>query len=188
MGRNAKAVALHVAQGNPNRLTKAEIERRKEAQVKLGKNDLRNIQPPDYVKLDIVAYKKWQSAMKNYKDAAKNGIEILTSSDVEVLAKYCITYSEYLSLIDRKRRVDEIDFVSLNDKLKNNVKGQKRKSMNELLRLDHIMKLETAINKKHDILIKLEDRLFLNPLAKIKNVPKREKEKQNNPMEDEYDI
>jgi len=35
---------------------------------------------------------------------------------------------------------------------------------------------ETAVNKKMDMLIKMQDRLFLNPLAKIKNIPKQKKE------------
>ena len=188
MGRNAKSVALHLAQGNPNRLTKAEIEARKQCEVKLGKSELRNVKVPDYVKLDVHAYKKWQELIKNYKEAAKDGIEILTTSDIEILAKYCTTYSEYIGLIDRRKRIDTIDFVGLDDKLKNKLKGEKRKSTNELLKLDHIIKLETAINKKHEILIKLEDRLFLNPLSKVKNVPKKEKEKDYNPLEGEYDI
>jgi hypothetical protein len=37
--------------------------------------------------------------------------------------------------------------------------------------------LETDINKKLDALTKMEDRLFLNPLAKIRNVPKTESKK-----------
>lgn len=185
MGRNAKSIALHLAEGNPNRLTKAEIEARKQSEIKLGKSDLKNIQPPDYVKLDIIAYGKWQAAMKNYREAAKSGTEILTTSDVEVLAKYCTTYSEYLSLIERRKRVDDLDFVSLRDDAQK-IKGKKRKTMNELRRLDEVLKIESAINKKHEILIKLEDRLFLNPLAKVKNVPKREREKPSNPMETRF--
>jgi len=188
MGRNAKSVALHLAQGNPNRLTKEKIRERQESEIKLGKSELKNIVAPDYVKLNIHAFKKWSELIKNYKEAAKNGTEILTTSDIEILAKYCITHSEYISLIERRQRVDNIDFVSLNDKMKNVIKGVKRKSMNELLRLEHIMKIEAAINKKHDILIKLEDRLFLNPLSKVKNIPRPEKEKPKNPMEDEFGI
>lgn len=41
------------------------------------------------------------------------------------------------------------------------------------------LQLESAINKKMDLLIKMEDRSFLNPLAKVKNIPKKEQEKAN---------
>jgi len=188
MGRHAKPIALHIAEGNPTRLTKAEIKARQENEIKLGNTNLKGVKAPEYVRLDVIAYTKWQSVMKNYKDAANQGIEVITTSDVEVLAKYCTTYSEYLSLIDRRRRIDNIDFVGLDPKLMNSLKGEKRNSMNELLRLKEILSLESAINKKHEILIKLEDRLFLNPLAKVKNVPKKEKEKPKNEMEEEFAI
>jgi phage terminase small subunit len=187
MGRNAQRVDIILANGKSKHLTKAEIERRNEAEVKLGKSDLGRIKAPDYIKNDIIAFKQWEKLIKDYKEAAGNGHEILTTTDVDALAKYCVTYSEYLSLIDRRRRVDEIDYVSFRDDSKK-IKGTKRDSMNETLRLDAVLKLESAINKKHDLLIKLEDRLFLNPLAKIKNVPKREEKKKKNAMEDEYDL
>jgi hypothetical protein len=49
-----------------------------------------------------------------------------------------------------------------------------RKQLRDLFSINAILTIETAINKKMDMLIKMEDRLFLNPLAKIKNVPKKE--------------
>ncbi len=48
--------------------------------------------------------------------------------------------------------------------------------LSQLASIEGILKLETAINKKMDMLLKLQDRLFLNPLAKVKNVPKPKKE------------
>lgn len=187
MGRPAQRIDIILANGRSHHLTKAEIERRKEAEVKLGKNDLSRIRPPDHVKNDVAAYRQWQKLIRDYKEAATNGHEILSTTDVDILAKYCITHSEYLSLIDRRKRIDEIDFVSFRADTKS-IKGGKRKSMNEMLRLDNVLKVEAAINKKHDLLIKLEDRLFLNPLAKIKNVSKKEKDKPKNIMEDEFDV
>ena len=38
-----------------------------------------------------------------------------------------------------------------------------------------VLTFDSALNKKMDMLIKMEDRLFLSPLAKLKNIPKREK-------------
>jgi hypothetical protein len=51
-----------------------------------------------------------------------------------------------------------------------------QKNVEKLLASNVELQLESAINKKMDMLIKMEDRLFLNPLAKVKNVPKRIKE------------
>jgi len=189
LGRNAQKLEMLQATGKKH-LTKAEIEARKQAEIKLGKDDLKRVTAPDYVRNNIVAFDKWKKLINEYKEAAKNNIEILTSTDIEALAKYCITHSEYLALIDRRNRVDDLDFVMINyqPEAAAKIRGQKRKALNEYYRIDNVLKLETAINKKHDILIKLEDRLFLNPLAKIKNVPKPQKLKPDNPMEEEYGI
>ena len=162
-GRHAKAVALHISQGNPNRLTKAEIARRKEAEIKLGKTDLEKLKPPTYIENDIVALRYWKQHLHEYKEAAKSGIEVLSSSDVGLLALYCKTFGEYESLLKLKQGKEDAT-------------------------IDTLIKLETLINKKMDMLIKMQDRLFLNPLSKCKNVPKKEADKPKNPMEDEFDI
>ena len=46
--------------------------------------------------------------------------------------------------------------------------------INYIVSVDGVLKIDSAINKKMDMLIKMEDRLFLNPLSKVKNVPKKE--------------
>lgn len=166
MGRNAQPVKVLQKVGKKH-LTKAEIEAREAAEIKLGANDLDKLTPPVFIKNDTVAYKHWQQHIKEYKQAAKAGADILTSADIGVLAMYCKTYSEYESLI-RKRDIFELN-------------------SNPMI-IDDTLKLEAAINKKMDMLIKMQDRLFLNPLAKVKNVPKKEVEKPKNPMEDEFDI
>ena len=161
MAMNAKPISLHLAEGNPNRLTKAEIAARREAEVKLGATDLSKIKPPPFVQDDTVALAKWRECIKDYKEAAKSGVELLTTSDAGTLALYCKTWSEHISLLNYANPKHD---------------------------LGEALKLQTAINKKMDMLLKMEDRLFLNPLAKVKNVPRREPAKPANPMEDEYDV
>lgn len=160
MGRNAQPIEIIKGKGRSNHLTKAEIERRKAAEIKLGEKDLEKLNPPDFIKNNVTAYKHWKQHIKEYKEAAKEGIEILTSADIGQLALYCRTFSEYESLINFSK--DDLD-------------------------ISDYLKLETAINKKMDMLIKMQDRLFLNPLARIKNVPTKEKKKPDNPM-DEFGI
>lgn len=150
MGRNAKPISL--VQGHR---TKAEIKHRKENEITLGSLDIKNIQPPDFVKGDTVAYKRWKHEIKNYQDAAAEGIEILTTADIGQLALYCKTYSEYENLLSLKTQAEG---------------------------LSEVIKLETATNRKMDMLLKMQDRLFLNPLARVKNVPKKPIQKQQSPM------
>ncbi|WP_069649648.1 phage terminase small subunit P27 family [Caloranaerobacter ferrireducens] len=87
MGRKAKPIELHILQGNPNRLTKSQIEARKEAEAKLKP------------KADKVKAPKWLSkeAKKEFNRIAKELQEIglLTNVDIDMLAAYCDAYTEY---------------------------------------------------------------------------------------------
>lgn len=159
MGRNAKNVALHIAEGNPNRLTKAEIERRKENEIKVGS---KTIVASEMVMKDQVALQEFQHLKAIYK-----GIDIVGAADETLINRYCTTFSQYQSLLEYK------------------IKGRNgRRKFN----LDELLQLDARIDKKQELLIKMEDRLFLNPVARLKNVPKREKKKPRNPMEEEFDV
>lgn len=182
MVRNAKPAALHIAEGNPNRLTRAELEARQANEIKLGKSDLEKIKPPPLVKNDPIAFNHWKQCMKEYKAAAAQNIELLTSSDVDVLVMYCKTYSEYERLIAAYQRIDNIakDCDPLEEYMENSEVFDTRvmRQIASLISMDGLLRMEAAINKKMDMLLKMQDRLFLNPLAKVRNVPKpKEKEK-----------
>ena len=193
-GRNAKPVLLHIAEGNPNRLTKAEMKRRENAEVKLG--DAR-LKCPDYIKADAVALKKWRELVKEYKAAAGDGVDLVKSSDIGILARYCKTFSEYMELLKAYQRVSEIhyDCKELDEALDGTYYDEDenkerylfshkvKKQLRDLFSIGGILVIETAINKKMDMLIKMEDRLFLHPLAKVKNIPKKEP-KQTDPLKD----
>lgn len=182
-GRNAKPIALHLAEGNPNRLTKAEIRARQEAEVKLGANDFKKIKKPSFVTRDKIANKRWNDLIKEYKAAAEQGIELITSSDVGLLARYCKTFSEYEKLLEVYQKVEniEIDEFELEQfidagEMAYDTNLKALRYLSQLASIDGILKIENAINKKMDQLVKMEDRLFLNPLAKVKNIPKPKKE------------
>lgn len=150
MGRNAQPISI-LRQTGKKHLTKAEIEYREKTEIKIGTNKL---VCPDFVKNDIVAFAKWKELVKIYKDFPN-----VSSSDVGMIAKYCVTYSQYLEAIENKKRFEA--------------------RYNGAVPIDDIVKLDGLINKKLDLLLKMEDRLFLNPLAKIKNVPKKEEVKKD---------
>lgn len=181
MGRNAKPTALHVAEGNPNRLTREQLQARQAGEIKLGKSELEKIKPPPYVKGDVKAFMHWKQCMKEYKAAAALKIELLTSSDVDMLAMYCKTYSEYERLLISYQRIDSIaeNCEPLEQYMEESEVFDTRvmKQIASLVSIEGLIRLETAINKKMDMLIKMQDRLFLNPLAKIKNVAKPKEEK-----------
>lgn len=185
MGRNAKPAALHIAEGNPNRLTREQLQQRKEAEIKLGKTDLDKLKPPSFVKTDKIALTHWKQCLKEYKEVAIKGSNLLTSSDVGLLAMYCRTYSEYEKLL---KQYQTIESISIDDNIFHDFfekveeeQGVELKALmylSQLASLEGILKIETAINKKMDMLLKMQDRLFLNPSSKVKNVPQPKKKQE----------
>lgn len=163
MGRNAQPISILAASGKKH-LTKAEIEKRKETEIKLGDNKLIC---PAYIKNNVNAYSKWKEITKIYKN-----VDFVSSGDVGLLSRYCLTHSEYLNLCETRDKFNNLhsDWIQYSDVLPEEF----QESIEKLLKFNINIQLETAINKKMDMLIKMEDRLFLNPLAKVKNVPKKD--------------
>lgn len=179
-GRHAKPIQLHLADRKTH-LTKAEIARRQKAEIKLGDHKLRC---PPFIKNDVTAFAKWKEITKIYKD-----IDFVSSGDVGLLARYCMTFSEYQKLLEHRKRIDNIDMFGADEQeqlekyVDEDMADDLIAKVNYIISVDGVLKIDTAINKKMDMLIKMEDRLFLNPLSKVKNVPKKEN-KPTDPLAD----
>ncbi len=181
VGRNAKPIELLTAEGRKH-LTKSEIEQRKSGEIKFGEKKLKC---PDFVKNDLIAYKKWREIVALYKD-----FDFVAAGDSGLLARYCKSFSEYQDLLASYQRIKEIhyDMAELDDALdgtfyddeteetKKLFSYKVKKQLRDMISVNALLSVESAINKKMDMLIKMEDRLFLNPLAKIKSIPQQKKE------------
>lgn len=180
MGRNAQPIDILVAKGKSH-LTKKQKELRKKAQIKFGGEQ---INCPNYVLKNENALDKWAEISVLY-----DGFDFVTAGDSGLIGRYCMTYAEYLDLISRRKRIDEIsqDCDDVQDYLLDNdgdFNYRVRQKLMDMCSTSAVLNLDTAINKKMEMLIKMEDRLFLNPLAKVKNVPRAEKEQQQDPMQE----
>lgn len=96
-GRKAKPVALIEAEGNKSRYTKAEIERRREAEIKPPSD---NIECPKWLKGE--AKKEWYRLADDLQE-----IGLLTNVDVGALAICCDAYGKYVSA-SRKIKQNEL--------------------------------------------------------------------------------
>lgn len=185
-GRPAKPIELHLLNGNKRHLTKVEIEQRKKSEVQLGEHKL--VCPP-YVRRDENAYKKWKEIVKLYKD-----IDFVSSADVGLMARYCMAFSEYINLTEHRKacatiRVDTengedtdmLEVLAAKYPVKTAVKMFEK--IEYTFSLSGVLAVDKALNAKMTTLVQMEDRLFLNPLAKIRNVPKKEV-KQDDPLGD----
>ncbi|WP_308346325.1 phage terminase small subunit P27 family [Priestia aryabhattai] len=88
MGRNPKPLQLHLVEGNPNRKTKADLERMEEAEKKVTfKSD--SIKPPTW--LDKQGKQTFKKLVKEFEET-----ELLFNVDVYNLAMFADAYSLYI--------------------------------------------------------------------------------------------
>jgi phage terminase small subunit len=154
-GRPAKPIDLHLAEGRKH-LTKEEIEARRAQE-----NGLRShtkFRPSDKVMQNPVALQTFKKLKKLYKE-----IDYVDGLDELVINRYCIMTAEVESLEKMIARMDnDLDECENAD------------SRVQLYKT--IQNAEMTVNRLRDMLLKIEDRLFLNPTARIKNVPQKPKE------------
>jgi phage terminase small subunit len=109
---------------------------------------------PDYIQSDSIALDKWNELIKLYHDAPTP--DLVDSSDIDAIAQYCMTFAEQKYLIEQRAKA----------------KQAKAK-----------IKFTTALLKNREMLLKLSNHLYLNPLAKIRNVPKAKPKDSESPLQ-----
>lgn len=105
-GRFAKPIGLHLAEGNPSHLTKAEIEERQNGEINVPFTD---VQPPEY----LTGQK--QIDKFNYYAEMLLALGIFTELDVDCLARYIVAeslYLQYTSLLSQMIKKKELDDLS----------------------------------------------------------------------------
>ena len=173
MGRNAIPI-----ENVKKHLTNEEKEFRKNNKISVGESLTEKIKPPTYVEEDQVAMNKWIEIIN---ELSKSGYA--SSTDIGILSRYCRTFSEYLFLLQKRDVIinlelqhEELDAFKEEMEKENVFKTDINKILKLLKMISSLKVLNeigSQINKKLSMLNQMEDRLFLNPLAKVKNVPKQ---------------
>jgi phage terminase small subunit len=183
MTRNAKPASVLRFEGKSHK-TKAELAEREAAEIKIGD---KVFMPPAYITGDFIAMEKWSECAGIFKD-----FDLVSSSDVGHLARYCKMYSEYRDLLIRRAAIAhiEVDYdegssieMALQTEMSKKKASKLLKKIEFIISTSGVLEMDSAINKKADQLTKMEDRLFLNPQAKIKTQGKK-KEKETNPLDE----
>ncbi|MCL2690257.1 MAG: hypothetical protein FWE57_10495 [Chitinispirillia bacterium] len=172
-GRNAKPVQFHVIEGKA-KLSKKEIERRKALEIKLGKSGVRLY---DAVKADSVAYDKFVELAEEF-----DSFEFVTSSDSGVINQLCLMTSELDALRKEAAQIRKTCFSSkeygvayslfADETTREHAKAVLEK-VEFMLSVKARESLQKTINSTVAQILALENTLFLNPLAKIKSIPKK---------------
>jgi phage terminase small subunit len=152
-GRPSKPVQLIKLEGNKDRRTKAELEYREKMEKSLYTGI--NFKESPAVKADPIAHKEFLRLKKLYKH-----IQYVDGLDEQIINRYCMLISQEQALAKMMERmrmdIDEVEDVQERIRIYESIAGVTDKVM-----------------KTRDMLLKLEDRLFLNPTARIKAIPKK---------------
>ena len=159
-GRPAKPIQLHLQNGNKRHLTKAEIEARERQESSLRSGQKKYKASPQ-VKADKAAYAMFKKLQRLYRE-----IEYVEGLDENVINRYCLLHSEVSSLRDMRQQLEE-RMTQLEDE---------EDHAGQLSLTSTILDIDQRQLKKMEMLLKLEDRLFLNPTARIKNVPRQQEQ------------
>ena len=181
-----KPIGLHIH--DPKQHLGADDKKaRADAEIIMG--DL-NFSVPANVKKTPGAMRKWREVTKIYKDA---GLTIVSSTDSGVIGRYCMLYSEYDELIEQRRLISDLDFPGDDmDEIMAETDAEYRHTrarrlwniMEYFTKLDGLLKLDKAINTKLKSILDIEDRIFMNPAAKVRTLPIRRKPKEKDEMGD----
>lgn len=105
-GRNRKPIDLHLAEGNPSHLTKAEIEERKEQELNVP---FTNVKAPSYLNKD---------QKKKFKDISDKLVKlgIMTELDVDCLARYILSQDLYILYTSKMSElIENNEIIALKD-------------------------------------------------------------------------
>jgi phage terminase small subunit len=154
-GRHAKPIALHL-QDQKKHLTKEEIAARQEQEQKL-KSGIAKYKPNEQVLKNPMALSMFKKLKKLYKN-----IEYVEGLDENVINRYCLLSSQ-------EQAVQQLINHMYEDV------EECQEFADRMALYEKISKATATLNKTRDMLLKIEDRLLLNPTARIKNVPHKEK-------------
>jgi hypothetical protein len=152
-GRPSKPVELILIEGNKDHRTKTELKVRKDAEQALYTGF--KFREMESVKRNPAAHAQYMRLKKLYKKIA-----YIDALDEQIINRYC----KEISVVDSlEERMDKLD-----DELEN------CKEVEDRLKIyDMQNKIQASMNKSKELLIKYEDRLFLNPAGRIKSIPKK---------------
>ncbi len=151
-GRPSKPVQLLKLEGKSHR-TKKELKRREEAEKSLYTGTTFKEAPA--VKADPIAHREFLRLKKLYKS-----IQYIDGLDEQIINRYCMLMSQEQALakmMERMRQdIEEVEEVEDRIRIYESIAGVTDKTM-----------------KTREMLLKIEDRLFLNPTGRIKSIPKQ---------------
>lgn len=151
MARPSKPTELLLLEGKSHR-TKAELEYRERGEMALQTG--KKISETAQVKADKIAHAEFLRLKRLYSE-----IDFVDALDQQVINRYCMEVSNNASMQKIISRLsddlEEAEDVEMRVKI-----------------YEQINRTNIALHKSKELLLKYDDRLFLNPASRIRAVPK----------------
>lgn len=160
MGRPSKPVDLILLEGNKDRRTKAELEYRKKAEEALYTGE--NFKEEKFVKENPIAHKEFLRLRRLY-----SKISFVDALDQQMINRYCLEVANLSNL------------QKLYEKLESKIDDCEQLETKDIVQLyKSITGVLSNMHKSKELLLKYEDRLFLNPTSRIRSIPKKPPEEE----------
>jgi phage terminase small subunit len=156
-GRKGQPINLLLLKGAKH-LTQEEIDRRKQAEESL-KSGISKFHPTDQVLLNPIAKETFIKLLVLYEN-----IDYIEGLDEAIINRYCLMTAE----ADRVQAL----LIKMEEDIDKCEKPSQMVSMYKA-----IASAEITVGRIRDRLLQMEDRLFMNPTSRVRNVPKKDKEK-----------
>lgn len=168
------AVAIEEKQSRAYRkMGKKGLQKKKEEQLLLGNRD--GFKCPGPVRENERALNKWNELIDLFTDPIWD-FNLITGSDSDMLARYCLAHADYYDLIDRREKIKKISV----EVEKFSGEGPELALMiEEAFKLNALLKIDTLMMRKGDFLNKMENLMFLNPYSKARYGAAPKKKKNN---------
>ena len=184
-----KPAAMAKATNATGRKSKADLDKLEDAEITIGEFVF---VPVSEVKTHKKSLAKWREITKIYKAAEDQLGTYISSSDNGILNRYCVLYGEYLDLVTKRRELnsfelppeDQVAAMLMCHEEYNAYRARKLWGIMEYMTsLNALLKLDGAIDRKAKAILDLEDRIFLNPAAKVRTLPIKKKKPKKDPAE-----
>ena len=158
--------------------TKAQIAARAKAEKMAGTIGKETLTCPREIRENKRALVEWNHLTKINRETEA---DFLRTTDAKAIAAYCMLRAEYLDLVHKRAMVNNCPGFTwdeeteaknaIDDYYEGNAKRTDLlwKKIDFVLSLPGVLKIDSAIDAKVGKLIAFEDRLFLNPLARLKH-------------------
>ncbi len=167
-GRPAKTIDWHIGNGNRRHLSQRQMDVRREHEAGV-KSGVKNYRASENVMKNMVALNMFKKIKKLFRN-----LDCIEGLDENIINRYCSMTAEADAL--------EKLLIKMNDDVDECEDHQDRVNLYKA-----ISGTVAGLGKTRAMLLSIEDRLLMNPTARIKNVPAKAKKQGVDPNADLFD-